>query len=61
VADIAASLYGGTLDQLLATSFLGLLILFPFFAFQSLGELLGERNLVRVFIEPRHTALTAKS
>ena len=61
LADIVADLYGGNRDQLIATSFLGLLVLFPFFAFQSLGELLGERNLVRVFIEPRHTALTAKS
>jgi hypothetical protein len=60
MADTVASLYGGTLDQLIATSFLGLLILFPFFAFQSLGELLGERNLVRVFIEPRHSAATAE-
>jgi hypothetical protein len=60
-ADTVAGLYGGTLGQLIATSFVGLLILFPFFAFQSLGELLGERNLVRVFIEPRHTAPTAKS
>lgn len=56
VANTVAGLYGGTLDQLIATSFVGLLILFPFFAFQSLGELLGERNLVRVFTERRHTA-----
>ena len=30
-----------------------LLILVPFFALQSLGEVLGERNLVRVFLEGR--------
>jgi hypothetical protein len=56
IADILAGIDGGTLDQLIATSFLGMLILIPFFAFRSLGELLGERNLVRVFIERRHVA-----
>jgi hypothetical protein len=55
-ADIIAGINGGTLDQVMAESFLGMLILIPFFAFRSLGELLGERNLVRVFIEPRHAA-----
>jgi hypothetical protein len=55
-ADIIANINGGTLDQIVATSVLGMLIFIPFFAFRSLGELLGERNLVRVFIEPRHAA-----
>jgi hypothetical protein len=55
-ADIIANINGGTLDQILATSFLGMLIFVPFFAFRSLGELLGERNLVRVFIQPRQAA-----
>jgi hypothetical protein len=55
-ADIIAGINGGTLDQILATSFLGMLIFVPFFAFRSLGELLGERNLVRVFVEPRRAA-----
>ena len=32
---------GGTLDQLIATSIVGLLILIPFFAFRTLGELVG--------------------
>jgi hypothetical protein len=53
VADSLAELGGGTLDQLLATSLIGLLILIPFFAFAALGEVLGERNLVRLFFEPR--------
>jgi len=44
---------GGSLDQLVATSILGLLILVPFFAFRVLGEAVGERNLVRVFFYPR--------
>jgi hypothetical protein len=49
IADSLAEFGGGTLDQLIATSIVGLLILMPFFAFRSLGELVGERNLVRVF------------
>jgi hypothetical protein len=44
---------GGTLDQLIATSVVGLLILIPFFAFRALGEVVGERNLVRIFLEQR--------
>jgi hypothetical protein len=56
-ADIIAGINGGTLDQIIATSVLGMLIFVPFFAFRSLGELLGERNLVRVFIERRHKAM----
>jgi hypothetical protein len=56
VADSLAEFGGGTLDQLIATSFVGLLILIPLFAFRSLGEVVGERNLVRVFLYPRHTA-----
>ncbi len=40
---------GGTLDQLVATSIVVLLILIPFFAFRTLGEIVGEDNLVRVF------------
>ena len=51
--DSLAEVGGGTLDQLIATSVVGLLILIPFFAFRALGELLGERNMVRVFLEPR--------
>jgi len=47
---------GGTLDQLIATSFVSLLVLIPFFAIRILGEAVGERNLVRVFLYPRHSA-----
>jgi len=53
IADSIADFGGGTLDQLVATSVVGLLILIPYFAFRSLGEVLGERNLVRLFIERR--------
>jgi hypothetical protein len=53
VVDSLAQIGGGTLDQLIATSVIGLLILIPFFAFRALGEVLGERNLVRLFLQPR--------
>jgi hypothetical protein len=53
IPDSLAEFGGGTLDQLIATSIVGLLILIPFFAFRTLGEVIGERNLVRVFFQPR--------
>jgi hypothetical protein len=53
--DSLAEFGGGTLNQLIATSFIGLLILIPFFAFRSLGEVVGENNLVRVFFRSRHS------
>ncbi len=51
--DSLATMGGGSLDQLVATSIIGLLILIPFFAFRVLGEAVGERNLIRVFFQPR--------
>jgi hypothetical protein len=54
VAKSLAEFGGGTLDQLIATSFVGMLILIPFFAFRALGEVVGEGNLVRVFFLSRH-------
>lgn len=56
VAASIAEVGGGTLHQIIATSIIVLLILIPFFAFRSLGEVVGERNLVRVFFMPRHKA-----
>jgi hypothetical protein len=50
ISDIA----GGTIEQLIATTVVMLLILVPLFAFRTLGEAVGERNLVRVFFYPRH-------
>ena len=55
VAASIAEIGGGTLDQLIATSVVGLLILIPFFAFRELGGIVGEHNLVRVFLYPRPT------
>ena len=54
VVDSLAEFGGGTLAQLTASSIVVLLILIPFFAFRSLGEVVGERNLVRVFFLQRH-------
>ena len=54
IVDSLAGVGGGTLDQLIATSVVALLILIPFFAFRVLGEVVGEPNLVRLFFEQRH-------
>jgi hypothetical protein len=53
-ADSLVDFGGGTVDQLIATSIVGILVLIPFFAFRALGEVVGERNLVRLFFEERH-------
>jgi hypothetical protein len=49
-----AEVSGGTRDQLIARSVLGLLILLPFFALRELGGIVGDRTLARLFFEPRH-------
>jgi hypothetical protein len=59
VADSIADFGGGTLDQLIAQSFIGFLILVPFFAFRALGEVVGERNLMQVFFSHRQTVQSA--
>jgi hypothetical protein len=59
ITDSMAEFGGGTLDQLIASSFIGFLILVPFFAFRTLGELVGERNLRQVFFSHRHTVQNA--
>jgi len=53
LADSIAQVGGGTPHQAIATAILMLLILVPFFAFRSLGEVVGERVLFRLFFEPR--------
>jgi len=54
ISDSMAGFGGGTLDQLIAASLIGFLILVPFFAFRALGEVVGEHNLVQVFFSRRH-------
>ena len=53
VAVSLAGLAGGTLWQVIATSFIILLILIPWFAFRAVGEVVGDETLVRLFFEPR--------
>jgi hypothetical protein len=53
VADSLADLAGGTLWQVIATSFIMLLILIPWFAFRAVGEVIGDETLVRLFFERR--------
>jgi hypothetical protein len=44
---------GGTYHQLIATTVLLFLIFVPYFAFRSLGEVVGEHTLLRLYFEPR--------
>jgi hypothetical protein len=53
VVDSIAAVGGGTIHQLIAASIIVLLILIPFFAFRALGDVIGERTLLRLFFEPR--------
>jgi hypothetical protein len=53
VMDSIAAVGGGTIHQLIAGSIIVLLTLIPFFAFRSLGDVVGERTLLRLFFEPR--------
>ena len=58
VMESISAIGSGTLDQLIATTVIGLLVLIPFFAFRSLGERLGEGNLFRLFFGDRSKAHT---
>jgi hypothetical protein len=53
VVDSITDIGGGTFHQAIATAIIILLILVPFFAFRSLGEVVGEHVLFRLFFEPR--------
>jgi hypothetical protein len=55
IKDSILAIAGGTSDQLIAASIVMMLILIPFFAFRSLGEIVGEHNLVRVFLHSRRS------
>jgi hypothetical protein len=55
IVESIADIGGGTINQLIASSFIGLLLLIPFFAFRAIGDVVGERILVRLFFEPRRT------
>jgi hypothetical protein len=53
IVDSLSEIGGGTRDQFIATLIVMMLILVPFFAFRTLGEAVGESNLVRVFLHGR--------
>ncbi len=53
VMDSIAEVEGGTLDQVIATSLVLLLIFIPYFAFRSLGDIIGDKVLVRLYFERR--------
>jgi len=53
VVDSLDKIAGGTLWQVLATSFIIFLILIPWFAFCALGEVIGDEIVIRLFFEPR--------
>ena len=53
VADSIIHVAGSTLAQVVATNVIMFLILVPYFAFRCLGEVFGERNLVRLFFVDR--------
>lgn len=46
---------GGTLYQFVATILIIFLVLTPYFAFRSLGQIVGDKILVRLFFERRHS------
>ena len=51
--DSFAELGGGTPAQAVATIIVLLLIFIPYFAFRSLGDIIGDRILVRLYFERR--------
>jgi hypothetical protein len=46
---------GGTFHQIIATTLIIFLMLVPYFAFRSLGDMVGDKILVRLFFERRHS------
>ncbi|PPQ36644.1 hypothetical protein [Rhodopila globiformis] len=55
LVDSLAHVAGPTPLQVAASCLIMLLILIPYFAFQNLGEVLGGRTLVRLFLADRRT------
>jgi hypothetical protein len=51
ISDIA----GGTFHQMIAASLIMFLILIPYFAFRSLGDVISDRTLVRLYFERRRS------
>jgi hypothetical protein len=55
VLDSISGIAGGTFHQIVATVLILFLILIPYFAFRSLGDIIGDKTLVRLFFERRHS------
>ena len=55
VSDSISGIAGGTFHQIAATILILFLILIPYFAFRSLGNIVGDKTLVRLFFERRHS------
>jgi hypothetical protein len=55
VLDSISGIAGGTVRQMFATILVLFLILVPYFAFRSLGNIVGDRILLRLFFERRHS------
>jgi len=53
VMDALSEMGGGMRDQRIATILVLLLIFIPYFAFRSLGDIIGDRVLVRLYFERR--------
>jgi hypothetical protein len=56
VMDSISEIAGGTFHQIIATTLIIFLILVPYFAFRSLGDIVGDKILVRLFFERRNGA-----
>lgn len=56
IQDTLGDIAGGTFPQLLATSFLILLIMIPYFAYREVSVSLGEGKLLRLLMERRPAA-----
>jgi hypothetical protein len=55
VLDPISEMAGGTFHQIVATTLIIFLILVPYFAFRSLGDIVGDKILVRLFFERRQS------
>ncbi|MGC2045499.1 MAG: hypothetical protein WA669_16885, partial [Pseudolabrys sp.] len=53
IMDSLSEMGGGMRDQRIATILVLLLIFIPYFAFRSLGDIIGDRVLVRLYFERR--------
>jgi hypothetical protein len=56
VMDSISEVADGTFPQIVATILIVFLILVPYFAFRALGDIVGDKILVRLFFERRHSA-----